>query len=360
MKTRKAIGIIVIAAMFMASTVTAAYCERLKDIASIKGVRENQLVGYGLVVGLAGTGDSKGSMVQSVINMLTRMGVSVSTKDIISKNVAAVMVTADLPPFPKIGKKIDANVSAMGNAKSLMGGMLLLTPLQGADGKTYATAQGAISIGGIYVSKNGSTAQQNFATVGRVPNGTVIEKEFGYDIANSEDITLVLRDSDFTTATNIKDMINKHLMGSYASAPDPSSVKVVVPAIYQGNVVELINKLESLEVKVDIPAKIIVNERTGTVVIGESVKLSPVAIAHGDLTIEITQTPQTSGPQGYTGTQTDIDVKTDKVALSKVSGATLGEIITSLNKLGVAPRDLIAILQSLKSAGALTAQLEIQ
>ncbi|MBF0456338.1 MAG: flagellar basal body P-ring protein FlgI [Nitrospirae bacterium] len=360
MKMRKTIGTIIIAALFLASGVTTGHCERLKDIVSIKGVKDNQLVGYGLVVGLGGTGDAKGSMVQSIINMLMKMGISVSTKDIISKNVAAVMVTADLPPFPKIGKKIDANVSAMGNAKSLMGGMLLLTPLQGADGKVYATAQGAVSIGGIFVSKSGTTAQQNFATVGRVPNGASVEKEYGYDIANSEDITLVLRDSDFTTATHIKEVINSNLDGSYATAPDPSSVKVVVPAIYQGNVVGLINKLEALDVKVDIPAKIIVNERTGTVVIGESVKLSPVAIAHGDLTIEITQTPQISGPQGNIGAQTDINVQTDKVALSKVSGATLGEIITSLNKLGVAPRDLIAILQSLKSAGALTAQLEIQ
>ncbi|KWT85388.1 flagellar basal body P-ring protein FlgI [Candidatus Magnetominusculus xianensis] len=355
MKTWKTIGIVITTALFIFSSVTGAYCERLKDISSIKGVRDNQLVGYGLVVGLGGTGDKKGSMVQSIINMMMKMGISVNQKDIISKNVAAVMVTADLPAFPKIGKKIDANVSAMGDAKSLMGGMLLLTPLVGADGKTYATAQGAVSIGGIYVSKGGSSAQQNFATVGRVPNGASIEKEFGYDIANSEDITLVLRDSDFTTATNIRDAINKHLRGNFASSPDPSSVKVIVPPTYQGNVVELINKLEALDVRVDIPAKIIVNERTGTVVIGESVKLTPVAIAHGDLTIEITQ-----NPQQLTGPQTEINVNADKAALTKISGATLGEIITSLNKLGVTPRDLIAILQSLKSAGALTAQLEIQ
>ncbi|MBF0319559.1 MAG: flagellar basal body P-ring protein FlgI, partial [Nitrospirae bacterium] len=282
------------------------------------------------------------------------MGVAINPKDIISKNVAAVMVTADLPPFPKIGKRVDVSVSAMGDSKSLMGGTLLLTPLQGADAKVYATAQGPVSIGGIFVSKGGTTVQQNFSTVGRVPNGAAIEKEFGFDLANSEDITLVLRDSDFTTATNIRDTINKHLKGNFASTSDPSSVKVEVPPKYQGNVVELVNKLEALDVSVDKPAKIIVNERTGTVVIGENVKLSPVAIAHGDLTIEIVKNQQLEGPQ------TDIEVTDKKVALTKVSGATLGEIITSLNKLGVSPRDLIAILQSLKSAGAITAQLEIQ
>ncbi|MCG6552310.1 MAG: flagellar basal body P-ring protein FlgI, partial [Candidatus Magnetominusculus sp. LBB02] len=211
MKTTNVFGTIVMTAVFLASSVCTGYCERLKDIVSIKGVKENQLVGYGLVVGLAGTGDSKGSMVQSIVNMLTKMGVAVSTTDIVSKNVAAVMVTSDLPPFPKIGKKVDAVVSTMGNAKSLMGGMLLLTPLQGADGKTYATAQGAVSIGGIATPKGGTTPQQNFATVGRVPGGVAIEKEIGYDLANAEDITLVLKDSDFTTATNIKDVINRSL-----------------------------------------------------------------------------------------------------------------------------------------------------
>ncbi len=336
------------------------YAERIKDIVSVKGVRENQLVGYGLVVGLDGTGDKKGATIQSLVNMLQRMNITVSEGDMRSKNVAAVVVTTMLPPFPKIGTKINANVSAMGDSKSLQGGTLLMTPLRGADGQVYAVAQGALSVGGLSAGGKGTRLTVNHPTVGVVPEGVTIEKEIGFDLANSRDVSLLMDKSDFTTASNVMKVINKHFGADLAYSPDPSSVVVNVPSKYKGRVVDFVNEIEALSVDVDLPAKIVINERTGTVIIGEKVTLSPVAIAHGDLTIEVKEksaqpVPFAPAPEG----ETDITVSSKEVALTKVSGATLGEIIEGLNKLGVSPRDLIAILESLKKAGALKADLEI-
>ncbi|MBF0566957.1 MAG: flagellar basal body P-ring protein FlgI, partial [Nitrospirae bacterium] len=335
----------------------------IKDVASIKGVRDNQLVGYGLVVGLTGTGDKKGANVQSLMNMLYRYGITIAQKDVNSKNVAAVMVTAALPPFPKVGRKIDAVVSAIGDSKNLQGGTLLMTPLKGADDKVYAVAQGAVSIGGFSTgTTGGGKVTKNFTTVGRVPEGVTIEKEFGFDLSNAPDISIILNRTDFTTASNISKAINRYLQGDYAKAYDPSSVKVNVPEHYKGNVVGLINNIESLEVAVDVPAKVVINERTGTVVIGENVKLSPVAISHGDLTIEVTQPSAVEVAPlagGGTAPEAAVTATEKKIALTSVSGATLAEIVDGLNKLGVSPRDLIAILQSLKAAGSLRAELEI-
>ncbi|MBF0606434.1 MAG: flagellar basal body P-ring protein FlgI [Magnetococcales bacterium] len=350
-------------AMTLMLPISQVYAERLKDVASIRGIRENQLVGYGLVVGLTGTGDKKGAMLMSLTNMLYKMGITIDQKDVVSKNVAAVMVTAKLPPFPKVGRKIDATVSAIGDCKSLQGGVLLMTPLKGPDGKVYALAQGGVSIGGFAAGRGGATVQKNFPTVGNVPEGATIEKEFGYDLANAEDFTIVLNKTDFTTASNIKNAINKHLKGDYAKTLDPSSVKVTVPEQYRGDVVSLVNDLEAVDVSIDVPAKVIINERTGTVVIGENVRLLPVAIAHGDLTIEITEaTPTDVALQAMGGqsVQPGVSVKeSTKVSLSKISGTNLGDIVSGLNKLGVSPRDLIAIMQSIKAAGALSADLEI-
>jgi flagellar P-ring protein precursor FlgI len=309
-------------------------------------------------VGLNGTGDKKGSMLQSISNMLSRMGISISTKDISAKNVAAVMVTASLPAFPKIGMKLDANVSAIGDAKSLQGGTLVMTPLQGPDNKIYALAQGSITIGGFAAAAGGTTVTKNFPTVGTVSSGATVEKEFGFDLANAEDISFNLKNSDFTTASNVRDAINGFLGGNFATTPDPTSVKVKIPPKYNGKVVELVNKLESLDVNIDKRAKVIVNERTGTIIIGENVRLHPVAIAHGDLTIEVKMAmPQEPGSPVQPAAV--VEVKDKNVSLTKVTGSNLNEIVAALNKLGVTPRDLIAILQSLKASGSLSADLEI-
>ncbi len=341
--------------------------ERVKDIASIQGVRENELVGYGLVVGLNGTGDKSGAALQSVMNMLFRMGLAVEKKDIKTKNAAAVMITATLPPFAKTGNKIDALVSALVDAKSLQGGTLLLTPLKGPDGKVYALAQGPISIGGFAAGSGGTGVQKNHPTVGKIPNGVTIEKEINFDISKVDVLPMVLNNPDFTTASNLKNVINKALNGSYAISPDPSSVEVTVPPLYKNRIVDMVRFLESLNVSVDQAAKVIINERTGTVIIGENVKLSPVAISHGSLTIEIRKDMQVSQPpplapegaETVVAPSSEVDVREQQASLIKIGGVTLSEIVNALNKLGVTPRDLIAILQSLKAAGALKAELEI-
>jgi flagellar P-ring protein precursor FlgI len=367
--------LLISAALILASA-SAAHGERLKDIASIKGIRENQLVGYGLVVGLNGTGDKKGATVQSLTNMLNKMGIAINPKDIQSKNAAAVMVTASLPTFPKMGQKVDAMVSTIGDAKTIQGGTLLMSPLKGLDGKVYGVAQGAVSVGGFTAAGGSSAVTKNHPTVGNVPNGVTIEKEIGFDLANKDSLTYALNRPDFTTAANVKSVINGYLNGHYADAPDPSSIVIKVPPQFKGNVVDFVQTIESLMVDVDVPAKVVINERTGTVIIGENVKISHVAIAHGDLTIEIkdrtaTALPQISVQQGGQGgqqgqggqkaeqPQAEIKTQEKKVSLVSISGVTLSDVLNALNKLGVSPRDLIAILQSLKAAGALRAELEI-
>ncbi|MEO5357732.1 MAG: flagellar basal body P-ring protein FlgI [Nitrospirae bacterium YQR-1] len=356
----KKVGTVIVPALLTILFTVAAHAERIKDISTLKGVRENQLVGYGLVVGLNGTGDKKGPMLQSISNMLSRMGISLSSKDVSAKNVAAVMVTAALPAFPKVGMKVDANVSTIGDAKSLQGGTLVMTPLQGPDNKVYALAQGSVTIGGFAAAapQGGAAVTKNFPTVGTVSSGATVEKEFGFDLAAAEDISFNLKSSDFTTASNIRDAINGFLGGNFATTPDPTSVKVKIPPKYNGKVVELVNKLEALDVNIDKRAKVIVNERTGTIVIGENVKLHPVAIAHGDLTIEV-KMPMPQEPGSVVQPAAAIEVKDKNVSLTKVTGSNLNEIVAALNKLGVTPRDLIAILQSLKASGSLTADLEI-
>jgi flagellar P-ring protein FlgI len=345
----------------------AAHAERIKDIATFEGVRENQLVGYGLVAGLAGTGDKLNATFQSIANMLLRMGISVKPADIKSKNTAAVMVTATLPPFPRPGMKIDASVSTLGDAKNLQGGSLLLTPLKGPDGKVYAVAQGEVSIGGFSAGGGGTTVQKNHPTTGRVPQGVIIEKDPGFIFGAGGELRLFLQRADFTTASEIAKKINETLSSGYASTPDPSMVKIRIPAEYGNRVVELITRIEGLEVPVDLSARVVINERTGTVVIGDKVRISPVAIAHGSLIIEIKTDLQVSQPNPFApkGSETvvvpqkDVTAKEQKGSLAEVSGVTLGEIVRALNSLGVTPRDLIAILQALKASGALKAELEI-
>ncbi|MDA8083645.1 MAG: flagellar basal body P-ring protein FlgI [Nitrospiraceae bacterium] len=345
----------------------AVYAERIKDIASFEGVRTNQLIGFGLVVGLDGTGDKGNATMQGIANMLQRMGLTVRPADIKAKNTAAVMVTATLPPFPKPGLRVDALVSTIGDTKSLQGGTLLLSPLKGPDGNVYALAQGPVSIGGFIGGGGGTTVQKNHLTAGRVPEGVTIERDLPFVLGRDGEIRLFLHEPDFATATAVVGKINEALNANYASTIDASSILLKIPAEYRGKIVELITRVEAVEVPVDETAKVVVNERTGTIVIGDRVRIAPVAIAHGNLTIEIkteykVSQPPPFAPQGaetVVTPQKDVKIKEEKASLVEVSGVTLGEIVKGLNALGVSPRDLISILQALKAAGALRADLEI-
>jgi flagellar P-ring protein precursor FlgI len=345
----------------------SVYAERIKDIASFEGVRDNQLIGYGLVVGLDASGDKGKAAQQGIINMLNRMGLTIKANELKSKNIAAVVVTAALPPFAKPGIKIDALVSTIGDAKSIQGGTLLLTPLKGPDGKVYGLAQGPVSIGGFAAEGAGAKSQKNHPSAGKVPGGVTIEKEPQFILGNGNDIRLFLHKADFTTADMVSRQINSLLNGNHAAAIDSSSVRLLIPSEYRDNIVGLITKIEMLDVKVDMPAKVVINERTGTIVIGENVTISPVAIAHGSISIEIRETPEVSQPLPFapdkaetvTVPRTDITVQEQKGSLVQISGVTLGEIIKALNALGVTPRDLISIIQALKASGALKAEVEI-
>jgi flagellar P-ring protein precursor FlgI len=341
---------------------------RIKDIADIKGVRKNQLVGYGLVVGLEGTGDGKKSLftVQSMVSMLEKMGVTVQTADIAVANVAAVMVTAELPPFAKTGSRIDALVSSIGDAKSLQGGTLLMTPLKAPNGQIFAVGQGPVNIGGFSAAGAGGSVQKNFPTVGRVVNGALVEREIELDFNRRSNVTLSLHRADFTTALRVSDAINTQFYGHIAAAPDSGTVHVQVPEAYVGNVVELVAMIENLEVRPDSSARVVINERTGTVVMGENVRLSTIAIAHGNLSIVIKESAAVSQPlplskgQTVVSPDTDISVKEGGSQLVVMpNGTSIGEVVRALNALGVSPRDLIAIFQAIKAAGALQAELEV-
>jgi flagellar P-ring protein precursor FlgI len=347
---------------------TTVHAERIKDIASFEGMRENQLVGYGLVVGLDGSGDKGNQTIQTIANLMKRMGLTVQISDIKTKNAAAVMITASLPPFPKPGMKLDALVSTIGDAKSLQGGTLLLAPLKGPDGKVYALAQGAVSVGGFIGGGGGTTVQKNHTTAGRVPGGVTIENEPLFTLGSGNEIRLFLQRPDFTTATEVARRINEALGDeTAASTVDPTTITIKIPGQFQGKVVQLISMVEGLDVAVDLPARVVINERTGTVTIGENVRISPVAIAHGNLTIEIKTEYRVSQPPPFGPNQAQtvvvpektVNVKEQNASLMQVSGATLGEVVRALNALGVTPRDLVSILQALKAAGALRAEMEI-
>jgi len=359
--------ILCLAAFLLAVAATPSPAERIKDLGAFEGVRENPLIGYGLVVGLDGAGDNKGPMVQSTINMLQRMGIVVQEDDIKSKNTATVMVTGSLPPFPKPGTRINVTVSAMGDAKTLQGGILLMTSMKGVDGKVYAIAQGPVSVGGFVGGGGGTKVVKNHPTTGSIPGGAIIEKDLQFTLGNGDSLKLFLYRQDFTNATRIAAKINDELKADRAAAMDPSTVRIAVPEEYKGRLPELISAVEALQVSIDMPARVTVNERTGTVVIGENVRISPVAIAHGNLTIEIKTELQVSQPApfGPPGSETvvvpqkDVKASEGNAALMEVSGASLGEIVRALNALGVSPRDLIAILQALRTSGALRAELEV-
>ncbi len=347
-----------------------AFAERIKDVAGIAGVRNNQLVGYGLVVGLDGTGDQTTQTpftVQSLQNMLSQLGVNLPPGQTLQlKNVAAVMVTATLPPFARPGQEVDITVSSMGNAKSIKGGTLLLTPLKGADGATYAMAQGNVVVAGAGASAGGSKAQINALAAGRIPNGATVERAVANPFADSEKLRLELYATDFSVARRVADAINAGMGTGIARALDGRTIELAAPQAPDMRV-EFMARVENLVIdSTGGAAKVIINARTGSIVMNQAVTLEPVAVAHGNLSVTVSSTPVVSQPNALSGGQTvvtertDIQIKQDGGQIvSLPGGAKLAEVVRALNTLGATPQDLLAILQALKASGALRAELEI-
>lgn len=360
--------ILAICALLLLLT-SSAHAIRIKDIASFEGVRENQLVGYGLVVGLNGSGDSDQTRfpIQSVVNMLERMGVTVNRADITVKNVAAVIVTATLPPFAKQGNRLDVTVSSLGDAKSIAGGTLVMTPLKGGDNQVYVVAQGSVLTNSFAFGGSAASAQKNHPTAGRVPNGGLVERELPNMLAGKSSLRLNLSQADFTTASRVASVINEKFKSPVAATADPGTVVLQIPEGFANRTVEFVASLETLEVKPDVTAKVVLNERTGTIVMGDNVRISTVAVSHGNLSLVIKETPQVSQPAPFSKTgetvvvpRTDMKVTEESRRLMVVpEGASIGDVIRALNLLGVTPRDLIGILQAIKAAGALQAELTI-
>ena len=352
---------------------------RIKDIASIEGVRDNQLIGYGLIVGLDRTGDSVVGgqfTAQAIISMLNTMGVNlkIDPNQLLTKNTASVMVTAKLPPFARPGMTLDVQVSSLANAKSLRGGTLLLTPLKAANQKVYAVAQGPISTSGFEVASGGTSVVKNQQSGGIIPGGAIVERAVKIDMNTWDSFSLTMHHADFTTALRVSDVINTHVGKGLASAVSSGQVQVSVPERFQGNIVQMIAAVEVLNVNVDVSAKVVVNERTGTIVMGEHVRLASMAISHGNLTIKIQaqfnvsqpNAPLALGRGARTGGRTvvtpdvDTEVEEEKSRVIQVDGSvTLGDLVRALNSVGVTPRDLVAVLTAAKAAGALQADLEL-
>lgn len=341
---------------------------RIKDIASFEGVRENQLVGYGLVVGLNGTGDRRQTFfsTQTLTNMLERSGLTVQPDQIRVKNIAAVMVTAVLPPFIRKGSRIDVTVSSIGDAENVQGGVLIMTPLKAANGEIYVSAQGQLALGGFSASAGGSRVQTNHPTVGRVPNGGIVEREVLVDLTGKTQLNLVLHNSDFTSASRAVRVINESVGREVAAALDGRTIAIKIPPEYASRIVEFMSLVENAKVDVDAPARVVVNERTGTIVLGKEVKISPVSIIHGSLSLQVGTILEVSQPapfsQGKTAVvpQTTVTAQEDKArAVTLREGASVEEVVRALNSIGASPRDIIAILQAIKASGGLQAELEI-
>ncbi len=341
---------------------------KLKDVARLAGVRGNPLLGYGVVVGLDGTGDKDQTKftVQTLTNLMARQGIAVNPTSVKVKNVAAVMVTAELPPFAKPGQRMDVTVSSTGDAKSLAGGTLLMTPLQGADGAIYMVSQGSILVGGFSASAGGSSVTKNHPTVGRIPDGGLVERAIPGSFSERATIQYSLNEEDFTTAMRVTNSINEELGELAARAMDSRTITVTIPKEFQGKAVELVARLENLAVQLQPRARIVVNEKTGTVILGSEVKIGAVSIVQGGLSIVVTSTPQVSQPEPFSKGQTVAVAKKDVTAteekpknLSVEPGISVGKLAEMLNTIGVTPRDLVAILQAIKDAGALNAELRI-
>ncbi len=340
---------------------------RIKDIASFSGVRDNQLIGYGLVVGLSGTGDKKDSVftMSSIKNMMDRMGIGLNSNALKVKNVASVMVTAKMPVSSKPGTKLDVTVSSVGDATSLLGGVLLQTALKGVDGNTYVLAQGSLTVGGYSVQGNAASTSKNVSTVGLIPGGGIVEREIPFQFNDQSHLTLNLRVGDFTTAQQVAERLNSAMGGAFAHAVDDMSINVNVPPQYRNNLVPLMASVENLEVTPDTAAKVVVDEKTGTVVLGKDVRITRAAVAHGNLQITVQESEQVSQPGPFSNGQTvvtpetNINVREENRRLHLVEGATLQELVDGLNAIGATPRDLISILRSLQVSGSLHADLEV-
>jgi len=394
MKTKTTRILIRVAATFFAVSLIAvshASAARLKDIASIGGIRDNQLIGYGLVVGLAGTGDDieNGFTKETLANMLSRQGLGMkedSRESLSSDNVASVMVSAALPPFSKVGTKIDVTVSSIGDAKSLRGGTLLMTPLRGANGMVYAVAQGAVSVGGFSAGGSGASFSKNHPTAGRISNGAFVERELVYNFEERKSLSVNLHQPDFTTATEVATAIHEVVAGVGAELVDSSTVVVSVGEPFDGNIIKLVSVIENINVEVDSPAIVVIDEKTGTIVMGENVRISTVAVAHGNLYIQIKEKKDVSQPapfapappagsapvdagggtvvapggQTVVTTETTVGIEEEADRLMVVPrGVTIQDVVKALNAIGVTPGDLITILQTIKSAGALQADLKL-
>ena len=363
--------------LFLAAVATAVLMtgagraeSRIKDLADVEGVRENMLIGYGLVVGLDGTGDRIRNTPftrESLVSMLERLGVNIRSEALDTENIAAVMVTASLPPFATQGTHLDVAVSALGDAESLRGGVLLVTPLYGADGEVYAVAQGAVAVSGFAARGDAASITRGVPTNGRIANGAVVEREIDYNIAARESVKLALRNPDFTTAQRIAAAINTRLGTGAAAVTDPGTVTLARPAGFSGDMVAMISAVEGLRVDPDTTAKVVIDESSGVIVMGDDVRVSTVAIAQGALTVSISETPQVSQPSPFSDRgrtvvvpRTSAGVDEPPAQLSIVNGGVrLSDLVDGLNALGVPPRDMIAILQAIKAAGALQADIEV-
>ncbi|MCD7060023.1 flagellar basal body P-ring protein FlgI [Pelagibacterium xiamenense] len=362
-------GLLALSAVLAPLASAQAAPARIKDIVDIEGIRDNQLVGYGLVVGLNGTGDGLNNSPftrQSLVAMLERMGVNTRGESMRTANVAAVMVTTNLPPFATQGTRVDVNVSALGDASSLQGGTLLVTPLLGADGEVYAIAQGQVIANGFSAEGDAATVISGVPTTGTVSSGGLVEREINFSLAAQNSLRLALKNPDLTTARRIALAIND-LIGMPAAIPaDPATVRLTLPHNFNGNIVDLLTDVEQLVVQTDQAARIVINENSGIIVIGRDVRVSAVAIAHANLTITIAENPQVVQPEpfslGETAVEpnTQIDVLSDERQLAVVpESISLQELVDGLNALGISPRDLIAILQAIKASGALQAEIEV-
>lgn len=367
-KRMKLALLLVLCGVLLASTAQAS---RIKELAQIEGVRSNHLLGYGLVIGLNGTGDSNGAQftTQSLANMMDRLGVTVDPSTIKVDNVAAVIVTASLPPFSRAGSTIDVSVASIGDAESLAGGTLLATPMQAADGKIYAVAQGSLVVGSLAFGGKAAKVQKNHPTAARIPDGGLIEREvtFASAFSDNRELKYRLHDSDFTTVSRMTEVVNKHFGAPIAKSLDAGQMEVTIPADYQDQVVNFVAQLEGLSVTPDTLARIVVNEKTGTIVMGEKVRISTVAVSHGNLSLVISESANVSQPGAFARAgrtavtpETQIDVAEDESQFVVMEqGVSIGDVASALNAIGASPRDLIAIFQAIKAAGALYAELVI-
>jgi flagellar P-ring protein precursor FlgI len=362
----------ILALLFLGLTLctvgTPANATRIKDIARLQGVRSNQLVGYGLVVGLNGSGDSASTQftVRSLVNMMERLGVTVAADDVKVDNVAAVIVTAELPAFSKTGATIDVLVSSIGDADSLVGGSLLMTPLKGPDGQIYAVAQGPLAVGALAFGGKAATVQKNHPTVGRIPGGALVEREVPFTLDPGALLQYQLSEPDFTTVTRMAEAINNHFKKPLAHAKDSGSLQVFIPEEDRDQLVNFIASLESLTIRPDSMARIVVNEKTGTIVMGEEVRIATVAVSHGNLNLVITEKDQVSQPMPFSKGETvvvpdttmEVTEDTGNLVVMEM-GVSIGDVARALNAIGATPRDLIAIFQAIKAAGALHAEMVI-